>query len=828
MRLSDLITGQEALIQGIEGSSDIKRRINELGLIEGQKVKAIKVAPLKDPVEYLIMGYKLTIRRKDAAMVIVEPSDSMVLTDTPLRYQVKFEEPPTYPPGELRKNGNGSSNKTIRIALVGNPNCGKTTIFNYATNSRERVGNYSGVTVTAKEGEFKVGPYKLIVVDLPGTYSLTPYSPEELYVTDYLMFSRPDVVINVVDAGNLERNLFLTSQLLETGLPTIIALNMYDEFTKSGSKLDYSTLGAMLGTPIVPTVGKRGKGVMDLFKMVVAVYGGTDNIVRSIRIPYVKEIEDSIILLSSHMSEKKEINDLPKRFLALKLLQGDRNMDLAFPRDNLIELKQLAASSRTKIEEVTAIDINSEVVNTKYGFINGALSETLTAKANQQTSDPFNPDRWLTHRTFGLPLFFGIIWFIFWCTFKLGQYPMGLIESGISWISGIMSSMLPESALGSLIIDGIIGGVGGILVFLPNIMILFFLISVLEDSGYMARTAFLMDKVMHKVGLHGKSFIPLLMGFGCNVPAIMATRTIESKRDRLVTMFITPFMSCSARLPVYVLFISAFFPHRQSIILFSIYLIGIFAALLTALILNRTIFRKSDSPFVMELPPYRVPTTKAIRVHTWFKTIHFIKKMGSVILIASIVVWALGYFPRDKEIISRYNAEIQEYRLNNNEYTDTLETMHPAKDSYVSGLMQKQKSELLDQSYISTIGRTFEPLFKPLGFDWRMTVSIITGMLAKELVVSTMAVLYQSDDSTVEVSSSLVSKLRKAGETNNTSLFTYFGFLVFTLLYFPCFGTLAAIKNETSGFKWVFFAAAYPLIFSWIVVFAINQVGNLF
>lgn len=815
MKLSELLTGQEAYIIGIKGDSAIKDRMHEMGFVGGKKVKAIKSAPFKDPVEYDIMGYKLTIRKKDADLIVVEKD---VANNKPVP-KYNFPDPESILTDRASALANGQNNlKTFTVALVGNPNCGKTTIFNYATNSKERVANYSGVTVAAKEASFHLDGYTLKVIDLPGTYSLKPYSPEELYVYDYLVNHRPDIVINVVDAGNLERNLFLTTQLIDLGIDTVVAFNMVDELKKNNVEVDYKTLGRMLGIPFVPTVGKKGNGINELFKTAIEVFNGKNPTVRKVNISYGKEIDSAIEKVLGIMNKPGNIAPKPNKFVALQLISGFSNICKAENEELVSECKKIGS----ELQMVPNAQINTEIVNRRYGYIQGALTETTKRDNVQRTSLSQNIDKLLTHKILGIPVFFGIIWFIFYSTFKFGEVPMNWIEEMFGWISDTVSQHLPDTVFVTMFTEGIIGGVGGVFVFLPNIVILFFLISFLEDSGYMARTAFLMDKAMHKIGLHGKSFIPLLMGFGCNIPAIMATRTIESKRDRIVTMFITPFMSCSARLPVYVLFISAFFPKSQSLILFSIYGVGILAAFLTAIVLNKTIFRKTESPFVMELPPYRIPTLKAVGKHTWFKTSHFIKKMGTVILLASIIVWALGYFPRDKEIISKYDQQIEKTThslVAGNEIND---------DAQIESLTLAKESELLEQSYISRIGKAMEPVFEPLGFDWKMSVSILTGIMAKEVVVSSMGILYHAGADADETSQTLIGKLRASKEKNKVPLSAYLSFLVFVLLYFPCLGTLIAIRKETSGIKWTLFAAAYPLVFAWITSFAIFQLSNIF
>jgi len=804
MNLSDLITGQEAYITGISGNGGIKDRLNELGFIKGQKVKAIKAAPLRDPVEYEIMGYKLTIRKSDASAINVDISDKPVNRMPPSFHHHQGH-------GRRRMRGEcqqAGRSRTINVALVGNPNCGKTTIYNYATKSRERVANYAGVTVAAREARLFIDNYRINLIDLPGTYSLKAYSPEEMFVTDYLLYNKPDLVLNVVDAGNLERNLFLTTQLIDTGIRTVAALNMYDELKQSKSRLDHKTLGRMLGIPFVPTVGSKGTGLQELFRTIIKVYEGRDETVRQARLNYGQEIDNAIDRIISMVNEHTGHKDSLSRLNAIRILEKDPAGIRSLPPGINGSVVDFADRKKDQVEALLQNNISSEVVNMRYGFIEGALAETYQAEEQQKVSVSQKIDRVLTHKLWGLPVFFAIIWFIFFTTFRLGDLPMGWIESLFGWLSGIISSNIEPGISSSLLSDGVIGGVGGVIVFLPNIIILFAFISLLEDSGYMARTAFLMDKVMHRAGLHGKSFIPLLMGFGCNVPAIMATRTIDSKRDRLITMFITPFMSCSARLPVYVLFISAFFPHYESLMLFAMYAIGIFAALLTALILNKTVFRRTESPFVMELPPYRMPTARSVLKHTWFKTSHFLKKMGTIILFASVVIWALGYFPRDREIINKY---------------DSLITEHPSSTERYESM---KASAMLEQSYISRLGKAVQPVFEPLGFDWRMSVSILTGIMAKEVVVSSMGILYQSSDGPGADGITLVEKLRNSREEEETPLITYFGFLVFILLYFPCMGALIAIKKETAKYKWTIFSALYPLVLAWITAFLINWIGK--
>ncbi len=814
--------GDSAYITDIKGNGAFRKRINEMGFIVGEKVEKVKTAPLRDPVEYRIMGYNVSIRRDEAEMInIAQEKPEMSVP-------FNMKEPYGQYIGRIAERDNGKTvTKTINVALVGNPNSGKTTIFNYATRSRERVANYGGVTVAAKEAVVLFNGYKMNITDLPGTYSLSSYSPEEMFVTDHLTNRRPDIILNVVDSSNLERNLYLTTQLIDLETRVITILNMYDELQSSNDRFDYRKLGEMLGIPFVPTVGTKGKGIEDVFKTVVRVHEDEESTIRNVKIDYGQDIEEAVLRIQTEI-EKDITLPVAPRYLALKLIEGDTIIEKQVASSPGSEnIMELAGKCKRNLSGLLHKEAVSQMIDVRYGFINGALQETYFPGENVLRQLTRKIDAVLTHKYLGLPVFFAFVWFMFFCTFKLGQYPMNWIDKGVAWSSGLVSGMLPDGLFEDLIVNGVLGGVGGVAVFLPNIMILFLLISFMEDIGYMARTAFLMDRTMHKAGLHGKSFIPLLMGFGCNVPAIMATRTIESKRDRMLTMLVIPFMSCSARLPVYVLFISAFFPFYRSTLLFSMYFMGILAALITAVIFNRTILRKEDFPFVMELPPYRIPTLKAVLRHTWFKSLHFLKKMGSIILVASIVIWALGYFPRDRQIIGKYDRQIEAL-----EQTDarTVKTGGVASEpeNRINELENMKQGELLEQSYISRIGKFLEPVFAPLGFDWKMTVSILTGTLAKEIVVSSMGILYQAGRGADETSVNLISKLRQHRESNNVPLITYFCFLVFTLLYFPCFGTLAAIRKETGKFRWMLVSAVYPLVFAWIATFIIYHAGLAF
>ena len=819
--LSDIKTGDEAIITKVLGHGAFRKRITEMGFVKGEKVIVIKNAPLQDPVEYEIMGYKVSLRRSEAELVeVISVEEAAGLSE------IKFEgtiDEDTLKVSALEKG------KVINVALVGNPNCGKTTLFNYASGSHERVGNYSGVTVDAKEAILKKDGYTFKIVDLPGTYSITEYSPEELYVRTHIMEKMPDIVINVVDSSNLKRNLFLTTQLIDMNIKVVIALNMYDELEKKGVKFDYNALGEMMGIPIIPTIASKGTGIEELFTKLIDVYEDRDPSVRHIHINYGSFIEDAIKQIQDEIWKNPKITDkLSSRYVAVKLLETDKSTLAQLEKyGNYEQIKAVTKKAIGRLEK--EYDERSETIITdaKYGFIDGALKETYIEPKKDRYIIKRQLDDLLTHKFWGFPVFLFLMWLMFQATFTLGSYPMHWIDSGVGLLGEWLQSVMQVGALRDLVVDGIIGGVGGVIIFLPNIMILFFFISLMEDTGYMARASFIMDKLMHKIGLHGKSFIPLVMGFGCNVPAIMATRTLDNKKDRILTMIITPFMSCSARLPVYVLLISAIFPQNQGLVLFSIYLIGILLAVFTALIMKRVVFSKKEVPFVMELPPYRIPTIKNTSLHMWHKGQQYLKKMGNVILLASILIWALGYFPRHITYSTNYDTQIQNVQSN---------AQLTAKDRQagVRSLEINKESERQEKSYIGQLGHAIEPAIKPLGFDWKMGVSIITGLAAKEIVVSTMGILYQADEKADVKSGALKEKLKaqthNSGVLKGQKVFTplvSFCFMLFILIYFPCVAVIAAIKKE-SNWGWAVFTMVYTTGIAWLVTFATFQIGSLF
>lgn len=784
MKLSEIKTGESAIITKVHGTGKFRRRIIEMGFVRGQKVEVLIGAPLKDPIKYKVMDYEVSLRRNEAEfieVVSITEKDSAIKSDN-------FGTIEYDPIDIAKKKGN-----TINIALVGNPNSGKTSLFNIASGKHEHVGNYTGVTVDAKEGNIDYKGYHLNIFDLPGTYSLTAYSPEEVYVRKHIMEEDPDIIINVVSASNLERNLYLTTQLIDMDIPMVIALNMYDELEKSGASLDHKELSNMLGISIIPTQAKDGmtenSGITTLLDAVISTYEGTNPITKHIHINHGGDLQIAINRINKLIKKSTDYkNHFSSRFFAVKFLENDKEAeDFIKTLNNADEILEYKNKVVPHIEEELGEDCESAIINAKYGFISGALNETYTEPKRKNSGLTNILDPIVTNKFLGYPIFILFMWLMFECTFVLGAYPQEWLESGVEFLNNYLSGILPAGPMTDLLLDGIISGVGGVLVFLPNILILYFFISLMEDSGYLSRAAFIMDKIMHKMGLHGKSFVPMLMGFGCNVPAIMATRTLESKHSRLITMLVIPFMSCTARLPVYVLFSKVFFPEHASIVMLSLYVLGILVAVISARIFKRFMIKGDDTPFVMELPPYRVPTLKSAIHHMWEKSVQYLKKMGTLILFASIIIWALGYFPM-------------------------------SKDENVTA------SEQLEQSYIGRIGKFIEPVIEPLGYNWKMGIGIVAGLPAKELVVSTLSVLYtDSEEEPTEENNALISAMK-----NDFTPATALSYLVFILLCFPCIATIMAIKSESGSWKWALFSALYTTSVAWIIAFVIYQIGGLF
>ncbi|MDP4266577.1 MAG: ferrous iron transport protein B [Bacteroidota bacterium] len=844
MLLSELKNNDVGIITKVRGRGAFRKRIMEMGFVRGKEVRVVKNAPLKDPVEYRIMCCDVSLRRSEASLIeVITPAEASADINNP---KVNlFNGNGSYFSEENFREAANKEGKTINVALVGNPNAGKTTLFNFASGSHERVGNYSGVTVEAKTSVLEMDDYKFNIIDLPGTYSLSAYSHEELYVRHYILEHVPDIIINIVDASNLERNLFLTTQLIDMDVKVIMALNMYDELERRGDNLNCDLLGNLLGIPIIPTISNKGAGIKELFRKAIEVYEDTSTTLRHIHINYGQDTENAIKIIQKRIKipENDDIlNKYSSRFLALKLIEKDKGcltrIYECFNKDEILS----ASQQQIKIlENIYKEDTEAIITDAKYGFINGAIKETLTESKDKRNKTTEIIDSFLTHKVFGFPLFLFFIWIMFQATFKLGSYPMNWMDKLVHLLSNAVNYWMPTGILKDLIVDGVIGGVGGVIIFLPNILILFFFISLMEDVGYMARTAFIMDKLMHKIGLHGKSFIPLVMGFGCNVPAIMATRTLENRSNRLLTMLIIPFMSCSARLPIYILIIGAFFPQNPGTMLFVVYLIGILMAVMIAVVLKNTLFRNKEVPFVMELPPYRVPTLKSTSVHMWYKGREYLKKMGGVILAASIIIWAMGYFPKTTVNTERYNQQIvnieknAKFNIKNSKDSLQINRILKIKNIELNRIELEKKSDQQEHSFIGTIGKTIEPVLKPLGFDWKIGVSLISGAVAKEIVVSTLGIMYQADSNSDENSESLKLKLlhqRNITGMNKSENFltpvSAFGFLLFVMLYIPCIATIAAIRRESGHLKWSLLLIAYSTTIAWTIAFIINQIGNLF
>ena len=897
MRLSELKTGDKAVIVKVYGHGGFRRRIVEMGFVRGKVVECVMNAPLNDPVDYRIMGYHISLRRSEAAMIEVVGRDEVLQASHQEKFRATIEE------DDLRMVAL-KKRKHVRVALVGNPNSGKTSLFNQAAGESKHVGNYSGVTVSASTGFMDFEGYSFSLVDLPGTYSLSAYTPEEVYVRKHLDQELPDVVINVVDAGNLERNLFLTTQLIDMNVRMVVALNMYDELQRSGNKLDHMQLGRLLGVPFVPTVASSNQGLDRLFRIAIKVYEGSDlfaregldreklkelheyhhkhelshdtleeleederykilgqgfrgrrhrhrhlhgwfhnrnqhrehrheheyrigEVVRHVHIYHGTVIEKSIEKIKAALALNEDLrNRYSIRFLSIKLLEGDALIEeLVRKLPNAVDVFELRALSYKKIQQFLEEDAESAITNAKYAVIHGALKEVMSpAGKKQQLPRTHGLDAIFTHRYWGYPIFLIFLFLMFQGTFALGNYPMEWIEAGVGWLGTAIGEWMNPGPLKDLLIDGVIGGVGGVIVFLPNILILYFFISFMEDSGYMARAVFIMDKLMHKIGLHGRSFIPLIMGFGCSVPAIMATRSIENRNSRMITILVIPLMSCSARLPVYLLFAGVFFPNYAGLLLFGLYILGIVLAIIMAKLFKKAFFVKEDMPFAMELPPYRLPGFKATLIHMWEKAHQYLKKMGTVILVASILIWFLGYFPRPKATDTEQPISREQIQQDNGSETGGENIQWAGLSSQELQRMEQQK-----KSYIGRIGLFMEPVLRPLGFDWKISVSLLTGVAAKEIIISTMGVLYAGNPD--EEVTSLSERLQSEKYADGSLVFNAavaLSLMVFVLIYFPCVATLAAIRSETGSWKWALFAMSYTILLAWCTAFVVYHLALLF
>ncbi len=801
MKLSELKNGETAVIVRVSGHGGFRKRIMEMGFVRGQDVTSVINAPMNDPIKYSIMGYDVSLRRSEAELITVlspEEADAKLSAEDAIA-------PNYYACGECCACNNGcfsnlhktTQRNIINIAFVGNPNSGKTSLFNALSGGHEHVGNYSGVTVDIKTGHFNYRGYHFNVTDLPGTYSLSAYSPEEVYVRRHLKDSLPDVIINSVVASNLERNLYLTTELIDLNQRVVVALNMYDELSASGAKLDYEKLGSMMGIPMVPTVAKNGQGLDKLLDTVIELFEGKNAEARHVHINYGSVMEPEITALSEILHKATDLpQEFPARYWAIKLIENDKEaISVLQSCEQYQEWTEIAKSSAEMIQRQLDTDVETALSDAKYGFISGALHETFTEGKVDINKYTRRIDKLVANRWLGFPFFIFLMWLMFYVTFELGSYPQDWIEMGFSALADWFNSILPENFLRSLIVDGILAGIGAVCSFVPNILLLYLFISLMEDSGYMSRAAFIMDNLMHKMGLHGKSFIPMLMGFGCNAPAIMATRTIESRSSRLITMLVIPFMSCSARLPIYVLFTGTFFPNHAATMMILLYITGVLVAAISAKLLRIVKFGEDETPFVMELPPYRMPTALAVLKHMWEKCVQYLRKIGTVILGASVIIWVLSYFPRPMI----------------EETTETGETI----------LVEAPAGEVdCENSYLGKFGKIIEPVMRPLGFDWKASVAVVASLPAKEIAVSTLGVLYGNIDE-----DSLGEALIKSGSYSPA---VALAMMVFMLLCFPCLATIAAIYGESGKKRWAAFTIIYNTLVAWILAFIAFKVGNVF
>jgi len=757
VRLSEVPVKGTCRVVKVTGTKTVRKRLLEMGFVKGTDIYVTKQAPLGDPMELELKGYHISLRREEAGDVNVDTEHAI-------------------------------DKKKLKIALCGNPNAGKTSLFNALTGSRQHVGNWAGVTVEKKEGHTTYGDYDIEVVDLPGTYSLTAFSMEELIARDYIIHESPDVVINVIDSTNLERNLFLTTQLIELGCKAVVALNMADEAKSKGILIDTKKLSELLGMPVVQTVGSVGTGIKDILREAVAIKETKEPLSRHIHINYGAEVEEEIKKVQVELRKDPILSNLySTRWFTVKLLEHDKQVveeTMAKSQDQANILRQVEIS-HAHIEKILNDESEIILADARYGFIKGVLGEVYIHRSINRITLSDQIDKVLTNRILGIPILLGLLWVMFQVTFTLGAYPMGWINGLVGQLSAYLSTIMPNGILKELVINGIISGAGGVVVFLPNIMILFFFISIFEDTGYMARAAFIMDRVMHTLGLHGKSFIPMIMGFGCNTTAIISTRTLENKTDRMLSILINPLISCSARLPVYILLAGTFFGKNAGSVIFGIYLTGIVLAILMGQLFRKTLFKGEVAPFVMELPPYRLPTMQSVMIHMWEKGSIFLRKVGGLILIASVLIWFVTAFPRPS----------------------TIATIAPTDDA-------------MSQSYAGRAGKFIEPILKPLGFGWKEDVALITGVAAKEIVISTFGVLYHAGDKVDEKSISL----RNALMRDMTPL-AALSFMLFTLVYIPCIGALGAIWRELGSLKWTLFAVGYSLTLAWVLSFMVYQGG---
>ncbi len=711
--------------------------------------------------------------------------------------------------------------KNITIALAGNPNSGKTTIFNKLTGARQHVGNYPGVTVEKKEGYITYKEYEIKVIDLPGIYSLTAYSIDEIVARNFIIDERPDVVVDIIDSSNLERNLYLTVQLKEMGVPMVLIFNMSDEARSRGYRFDVEKFSCFLNAPVVETVGHRGLGIDDILLEKIITVASQEYVPNNTNIiNYGNELEEEIEKIKTMLKDDSQLfKKYNTRWLAIKLLENDRDI---INKVSFLSVKREVDKSIYRIEKLTGEPPETLIAEKRYGFISGLCQEAVhsTIEIRHTISDKI--DKIVTNRVFGVPIFLGLMYLVFYLTFIFGKIPADLIEDFFRLLGNNIEALLPmngNDTLKSLFVDGIIGGIGNVLVFLPYIFFLFIAISLLEDSGYMARAAFIMDRLMNKIGLHGKSFIPILIGFGCSVPAIMATRILENRKDRLTTMLVIPLMSCGARLPIYTLIIPAFFPKSlQTPMLWFIYIIGIIIAVFAAKILRATIFRGESTHFIMELPPYRMPTLKGILIHMWQRGWLYLKKAGTIILLLSIILWFISSFPKlPKEKIDYFENKIQSVESSIKDKKEKTERL--------AAIENEKNEEMLSYSIAGRIGRTIEPIIKPMGFDWKIGTALIGAFAAKEVFVAQLGIIYSlggKEEDGENISKSLREKLKE-----KYSPLIGFCIMLFCLISMPCMATMAVTAKESGSWKWALFQLIGLTLIAYVITTIVFQIGNI-
>lgn len=775
MKLNELQIGSTATILSVGGEGALRQHFLDMGLIQGTEVTVVQYAPMGDPIELRLHGYELTIRLKDAKNIEISKEHKPKNIRKKVEKQEKLH--PGYGEGGKFHNRKEETplpeGETLTFALVGNQNCGKTTLFNQLTGSKQHVGNFPGVTVDRKDGVIK-GHNNTLITDLPGIYSMSPYSSEEIVTREFVIREKPKGIINIVDATNIERNLYLTMQLLELGFPMVVALNMMDELRENGGSVLVNEMEEALGVPVIPISGAKAEGIEELIQHAIHVAKYQEKPLETDFCRKEEGVHRGIHAVMHLIEDHAEKAEIPVRFAASKIMEGDEKI---LEQLNLTENeKNLLEDISRQTEEETGLDRAAAIAQMRFAYIEDVCSESvIKPKESREHLRSRKIDRFLTGKYTGIPAFVGIMAVVFWLTFNvIGAFLQGLLESGITALTDVvdhaMTAAHVNSVVHSLVIDGIFSGVGGVLSFLPIIVTLFFFLSLLEDSGYMARVAFIMDKLLRKLGLSGRSIVPMLVGFGCTVPGVMASRTLPSERDRKMTILLTPFMSCTAKLPIYAFFTAAFFPKRGALVMIGLYVFGIVMGILMALIFKKTAFKGEAVPFVMELPNYRLPGAKNVGHLLWDKAKDFLQRAFTVIFIATIVIWFLQNFDMGLNMVS---------------------------DS--------------QNSILALVAGVLAPIFLPVGFgDWRIVTALISGFMAKESVVSSLTVLFGS-------SAALQGTLTVAGAA---------ALLVFCLLYTPCVAAIASVKRELGG-KWAAAMVFGQCLIAWVVAFVVYQIAGL-